>query len=353
MHTRKFQRLDLLLGLHSRVPLYGKYTMRIKDIVDEAISVTQFEGPLVTDITRAVYQAVSDLAKLRGQHSQEEADLESDDGTGKAFKLIAVKQLRDTLRTSLPSAIMHSLNKSLGVPVITSVTFEEMDDRTGGYAQDRDISINERYLRSISARVIENIVDSVYSSYNPGERVAGFSFIAKMANGTSDEWESIHKSIKKTVHALASISIHELVHVMQHNRQQVAGRADTEYRSYLDRYNGEFRSMADNDETSAAPTVSQDRHWNLYLASPQEIAAFAHEIALQVIREYGFDQATAADELTGLDAASISATVNAKLSGRFSKPASPKEAMIRKRYLKLVYQEIVRYIEHRLASFKK
>lgn len=327
--------------------------MRIKDIIDEAISVTQYEGPLVAAITRAVYQAVAELASLRGKHPTEEADLESDEGTGKPFKLVAVKQLRDALRTSLPSAIMHSLNKSLGVPVITSVTFEEMNDRTGGYAQDRDITINERYLRAIPARLIEKMVDLVYLSYGPGERVAGFAFIAKMANGTSYEWESLYDSVEKTVHGLASISIHELVHVMQHNQQQVAGRSDTEYRSYLDKHKDEFKSMADNDETNAVSVGSHDRHWNLYLASPQEIAAFAHEIALRVIRDYGFDRATTTDELSGLDARSIADAVNTKLAGRFSKPSTPKEAMIRKRYLKLVYQEIVRYIEHRLSSFKQ
>lgn len=336
-----------------RVPPYGKYTMRIKDIIDEAISVTQYEGPLVAAITKAVYQAVADLASLRGKHPNEEADLESDEGSGKPFKLIALKQLRDALRISLPEAIKTSLNKSLGVPVITDVNFEEMNDRTGGYAQERDVAINERYLRSITVKITEKMIDSVYSSYNTGERVAGFAFMAKMADGKSHEWHIVHDAIKSTVQRLASISLHELVHVLQHNQQQVAGRADTEYRSYLDKYKGEFNGLSADDETNAVSSDTSERRWQLYLASPQEIAAFAHEIALQVIRDYGFDQAMSAEELTAFDATSIADAVNAKLAGRFSKPSNPKEVMVRKRYLKLVYQEIVRYIEHRLSSFKQ
>lgn len=332
--------------------LCGKYSMRIKDIIDEAISVTQYEGPLVTAITRAVYKAVAELVKLKGQHPSEEAELESDEGNGKAFKLLVIKQLRDTLRTSLPAAIMQSLNKSMGVPVITEIAFEEMNDQTGGYAQERYIALNERYLRSIVARLVEKMIDSVYSSYNPGERVSGFAFMARMADGNSHEWSILHGSIDKTIARLASISLHELVHVLQHNQQEIAGRDTTEYRSYLDKYNGEFRKTVD-DETNALSSTTSDRQWNLYLASPQEITAFAHEIALQVVRDYGYDQATTVEELSGLDARDIADAVNKKLSGRFSKPTTPKEVMVRKRYLKLVYQEIIRYIEHRLSSFKK
>jgi hypothetical protein len=135
--------------------------------------------------------------------------------------------------------------------------------------------------------------------------------------------------------------------VIQHRRQERKKFTDYEYRSYLDKHKGEFRNIV------SGPHNRDEKYFNLYLASPQEIAAFAHEAALQLIKDYSLDEIQSADDVHRIDARDIVDYVDSVTGNRYKNPKTPKEQSVRNRYMKLVYQEVHRYIESKLSRLKK
>ena len=84
----------------------------------------------------------------------------------------------------------------------------------------------------------------------------------------------------------------------------------------------------------------------MYYASPQEIAAFAHQMAMSVIKAYDLNNVERLQDIPKIDSEDIVINVNQRLNNRFAKPRNPQEVKVRRRYLKLVYQEVQRYIDH-------
>lgn len=166
----------------------------------------------------------------------------------------------------------------------------------------------------------------------------------------------IRERSEKQINELVSVIIHEMVHVIQHYRQKhrfLKGK-DLEFRSYLDRHKGEYldtRQKYDQTPDDESQKDLVNRYYDLYYASPQEIAAFAHQAALEIIDYYAFDLMT--HGASDLNSKSISNFIDNKIGGRFRNPKNSREAMVRKRYLKLVYQEVIRYIEQRIAKTQK
>lgn len=329
--------------------------MRIKELVTEAISVTSYEGPLIDAIKQAIYYSVAGLRSLSGTLPKEEADLEDDDSSQNLFRKAITPYLLESLTKNLASQIKSSLNNSAGVPVVAGVEFEEISGNTRGYAQGRHIALNIKYAKSLTKRIIEYLLDNVYSSYNSGERAQGFYFVVRMI-GSSDQYyaSKVDDAVQSVIKGMSSTTIHELVHAMQHNQQELRGREDTEYRSYLDKRKGEMISrMNDRADATGKDATNDDRYYDLYMASPQEIAAFGHQAALNIVRDYGFAQATSLEDLAGVSPNDIMIAVNTITGGRFKSPRNPKEVMIRKRYLKLVYLEVQRYLEQMRNRLEK
>ena len=334
--------------------------MHITELINEAISVTQHESAFDAAIRTSINSSVGYLYTLKGTYTDQEKEFDDPDtGSWRPLMTALSKNLYRALKHRLPNAIRVSINTEMGDKVVDTVTFDDLGERTRGEAQADSITLNSRYLNSLTKHLLTAIFDSVSSSYNENERVDGLFFTFKMFD-QKDRYtlNLFDNSMTKTIENIVSTITHEVVHVIQYNQQVSKGRDDIEYRSYLDKTKGEFRNIIDNPPGANEPPRSpeeQERQWNLYLASPQEIAAFAHQAALEVIRDHGINQATSPEELDPkqLSAGSIIYAVDKVSAGRFSKPKTPKEQMVRNRYLKLAYQEIVRTLEHKLASLKK
>ena len=333
--------------------------MKIFEIViDEAISVSHYTQALVPAINDGVYKAIGQIYRIKGRDDQGEENFVDDDASHNQFIDTAFRELKNNLEKILPNTIKDSLNNSLGVPIVQDVSFLSIDGLVRGWADGRDITFNMRFIDSIAKKAINVIFDSVYNSYNGEERLDGFYFTCRSI-GSGDRYLSrfVDDVIKKPVTKLASTAVHELVHVLQHNRQFNKGKSDTEYRSYLDKYKGEFvdrhaKRLRNPDQSSNSD--DDERYYNLYLASPQEIPAFAHQAALNIIDAFGFDEAEHKDDLAigSVSHHDIVYAVNNITNGRFGQPKTPREAMVRKRYIKLVYQEVARYLQQRLEQLK-
>jgi hypothetical protein len=136
---------------------------------------------------------------------------------------------------------------------------------------------------------------------------------------------------------------HEVVHVIQH-RAQSGKRKDTEYRSYLDKRKGEFRSLMGRNQKDRDYT---DPQWTrLYYASPQEIGAHAHNMALIIVRDLGFDE-PGADLSIPLTAQDFVNALRKRIGDQYKDPSNPQEQAVLRRYLKLAYQEVQRYLQQR------
>jgi hypothetical protein len=329
--------------------------MRIVEILSksltEAISVAKYEDNIIQAIKEAIYDSFGDLLKLKGQYPDEEREFDDEDGNHKSFISLMKNKFRSSLKWRIADKIHKTLNRELGSPVVTYVSVIALPESVGGQADGRAIELNSVFTDHLTKNIMDKAFDSTYSSYGPGEYVSGFYFLCKMVSSEDRHLAGIILDDKKIIKKISSIVIHELVHVLQHAAQYDRGREETEYRSYLDKRKGEFvdlhhKKYAQEKNSDEEDTDLQDKYNRYYRASPQEIAAFAHQAALQVIDDYGFSDVTNPDELT-LSDDSIIYSVD-WITGRvFSKPKTPKEAMVRKRYMKLVYLEVKRYIEHR------
>ena len=324
--------------------------MRIKEIT-EAISVTSFDEQITKSINEAIRKCIAHLYTLRGEFPKQEAAFDSDEGNSRPLKRELYYKLKEVMMTTMSGDIRRGINKAAGESLVNAVSFEEMN--AGGAALGRDIDLNVEFVKLFSKNLLDSMFESVAMSYNEDERTGGLFYTFKMY-GNDDKYTVglFEKSIEKTVNDLVSILVHEITHVNQHSRQDAKDRSGYEYRSYLDKTKDEFKKRQD-DEWDAES--HDEDYWKLYLASPQEVTAFAHQAAIAVINSYGFNQASSVEDLDirAVDARDLVSSIDAYLHGRFKDSSDPRERRVRQRYIKLAYQEIVAYLRNKIKSFKK
>ena len=174
------------------------------------------------------------------------------------------------------------------------------------------------------------------------------------------------------MNSMIDTKIHELVHVSQHLNQPKHGAKGkgTEYRSKLAKNRDEFVKAirAINDGTAT------ERDYELYYSSLQEIPAHAHNAVLEILKGYYFpDKLSGNDSKDVLDSVrNLKTDIKMLASGKmeygspmyksdalayytkiFNKPNTPGLYAVYKRFVKLVYQELVRYIEYWEAKLPK
>lgn len=329
--------------------------MRIHELITEAISVSSYDKPIELAIKKSVFGTLSELTELYGVYKAAESDFNDYNASDREFiKLMTMEYEQNLIVSEIGMGIKHAINQQLGNDIVEHVYFKKMND--GGEAFDRTIALSGVYLRKIADLVIKELISMTVNNFDQKDYSKGFfSLCEEAAHGDRFVVETINQAIYETVYKLVDTIIHELTHVLQHHPQLVKGKQDTEYRSYLDRKKGEFeklhRSEFGNPERS-------ERWWNLYYASPQEMAAFAHNAALYIIRSYGMHSATDPRELYNMTPEDIIDGINAILSKypmgkHFKTPKTAKEQQIRNRYIKLVYMEVQKYIKEKLASLQK
>lgn len=327
--------------------------MRINDIIvenlDEAISVTQYETTVDEAIRSGIAQAMTVMSGLKGRNPEEER-LMLDDRSTPLFNRFH-GSLPDVLAEKISNLIKVKLGREVGKDVNLAVSFDETEPRVNGLADNTEIILTNRYVKKLSKEILESVKDSVTTSYPLDEWVDATFFTFKML-GSQDRYLTgiILDDSVKTIDSIVDTTLHELVHVLQHHKQYQKGRTDTEYRSYLDKKKGEFSALHNKD------TLSKDdetRYYDLYMASPQEMGSFAHEMAMSMIRAYGLKDAKSEEEITPLTSEEVSSFVRKYIHNRYSDPKNQKEYAVFKRYAKLVYQEVQRYIERIRKTFKK
>ena len=327
--------------------------MRIFEVItDEAISITPHKKSFEDAIKKGIANGFSELGTIKGQYPEEEKEFE--EGHSKRFRAVVTEFLEKKVAVAICESLLSASAQALGRNIVTSISFKKIKEAWGGYASGTDIVISRDLLNKLLNVTLENLFNTTYDSYGDGEYADGLYFGAKaFASGDRHVTYVILDYTNTQIRDIISVLVHELVHVMQHKAQYNKGRTDTEYRSYLDKKKGEFYSK--HQATSKA--AEDDRYYDLYYSSPQEISAFAHQAALSVIQNYYMDDVDNVEDLRSytseLNPRDIMSAIEERIGERFKKPRNPKELTVYKRYVKLVYLEVQRYIENQVRVLSK
>ena len=330
--------------------------MRIQELLSEAISVSSYDKPIELAIKKSILGTLSELTDLYGVYKAAESDFNDYTASDQEFtKLLTMEYEQHLIVADFASDVKNTINQRIGSVVVEKIYFKKLKPGVSGQAPGRFIELSRNYLKEIAKLVIESLVSMTNSNFDHQDHSTGFfSLCEEAAHGNRYVVETINQSIYETVYKLVDTIIHELTHVLQHYPQLVKGKQDTEYRSYLDRKKGEFNKLHRSD----IGDQRSERWLNLYYASPQEMAAFAHNAALYIIRKYGIHRATDPNIFYNVKPDNIIDGINTimdkySMGEYFSNPKTAKEQQIRNRYIKLVYMEVQKYIKEKLASLQK
>lgn len=338
--------------------------MRINDIIvesvlDEAISISSLYDPIKEAIASGIAQSIGNLYNMKGGFPKLEEKFDTGEGTRamqqELFKAVTGPFEQWNMQDHIVREIKAALTKQLGKNVVRRFSFADLGDSTYGDASNTNIRVNEKVVNNIAIASVAKVFDMVIDSYGEGELTAGLWYIIKEIGRNDRHYVSyLLDDNKRRIDNIASTIVHEVVHVLQHTQQNKKGFGNHEYRSYLDKTKGEFSKLHSkrkrDDET-------QKRYYKLYMASPQEMAAFAHEIAIKMVNDFDLRDARNLEDFnhsaSAIDAQSIVDYVNEKVGQYFRMPENRQEYAVYKRYVKLVYQELMRYIEQRRAKFQQ
>jgi hypothetical protein len=335
--------------------------------LNEEISLSKYDPEVKKVILTGMVKALNDVyvAYWADDDEYENSKKEYNKGnTEKFYKLMEVDLL---------NFVSYEVNDALFAlghriePALQEVEPKLLKDNIGGYAQGYEIVMNRKVMVEITSLICKVIRNKVEKKYVIGELLKGlYSVVEEMIeNGGVDLLE--FSDLKKAINEYAGTFIHELVHIIQHARQKHRG-GKFEFRSHLDKEKNEFAKLArknsvfpSDDSASSSPKLSseeQARYYNLYFASTAEIAAHAHNIALGIIRRYSLEQPRPTKSMYinqgNYALKDITRLIDGYLDKRYKGKTDPKVQAVYKRYHKLVYQEVYKFIQDTLdtANFK-
>lgn len=366
--------------------------MKITELIFEAISLTRYQTFIKKDITDSIEECLYEMVKeMDGPEFSTLKGVENDE-------TLFTQLIRPTIKKYLEQNLLYHIEKKLTVKArdmfgeyLTDVGQKQQGKTLAALVDPKSNSKIKRpfvkfhtitdlghanptsgavvlswnyYYTVIVDRLTEIIVDIFYDSYYSGNENQLNAL--KLMFQSSGRNTLIFKIIdyvnrRKVIDEMIGTFIHEVVHVAQHAIQQALGREKTEYRSYLEKNKEKF--LASFAKDLADQYINSELMNRLHAGSPQEIGAFVHNIALNIIKSYYFDE-TPLDQLkyytdikspyyrenTTALRTDIVHAVRDHLVARNIRPESRIEKEIYKRYMKMVYLEIQKYLEWLIKS---
>jgi hypothetical protein len=280
--------------------------MRAKEFINEEISLTYLKPKIDQIIKGAIKKCFRVIGRRQFANNEE--------------LLSAVENQLATLGDQISQNMYHDQDIFGGI-----VSFEKMKNvKHGGYASRHNIVLDQTDITELSASIMRHF-----------RNLIGFKKDYTIEDITDNPF------VEDRINTISNKIIHELVHIKQHSTQSID--KPTEYRSYLTKNKQEFYDAVSKLET--------EQDWKLYLSSPQEIPAFAHNFALELIRflwdnpvENIKDVHVATGVLANInDVFTWKNVVNGmrthEMYSRFSTPGT-KEYKIFKKFMTIAYKEL-------------
>lgn len=331
--------------------------------ISEAISISHLEEPIKKTINSAIIESIGSLYDLKNSYLDLE-DMFNDGNTSKLTNILSNKLQGKFIKHGIGDSISRHVKKLLDSELPdteVNLQFAKLPSSVGGQAGGNDIDINDAFTKQLTDKTMDNLLGIVNDNYGEGELVGGLWFIVNsLKRGERDYKEYILDGTEKITAKIASTIVHEVVHVIQHDRQDKKGRSEHEYRSYLDpifrnkgkksKQSQKFIDLHNKSDFSVSSLSADERkkYLKMYIASPQEMASFSHELAIEMINDYNLPEAKTLDDFENtvkdIDAEGIIDYVNSKFLLYTTPPKNKREYTVFKRYVKLVYKELQEYI---------
>ena len=316
-----------------------KYVMRLYEIVqpvNEAINFVQFAGPAEQAIKQGILDAVDTLVNVRiTPEIQQEINQTKKFGSVKNLAKL-VEQMSQNCSNNLTTLAVEVMK----VPE-TSVSFKDIGTNRGE-CSEKQVRLSTRYLTRIGNQIwstwalalASNNVSNPPDYNNTAKRI-----IRKFKT------QIFSRAVMIEIDDCVSVFIHEMVHAQQDMQQYNKGisSSDSEYRSYLTSKD-KFMQMVTDPASSEFQGADFSR---IYQASPQEMAAYAHQYAISFIKDNKLDKAnTVADK-------DVMAKLQNYLGDFYKDRTNRKEYRILKRYGSLVYSNVMDFLARKSEIAKQ
>lgn len=319
--------------------------MQIREIITESIRYAKHIHEVSQVIQHGIAEAIKHLGPKPYEYSSIYEPYRNEVNREKGDSAIS-KKLKAELGQRLSYFVGQKL-QNIATKIILAdsnayipVSFKPMPD--GGQADSLSVSLNTRFIEQLTERVYDAISNGVWKNWS-GDEDSYYDWFWNYIRKTDFSEEIQGSRIDSVIKHWASIFIHELVHVRQHLPQKQRGRESIEYRSYLDNFKGEFLNLHFEE---GAKDERTERWWDLYSASPQEIAARAHQAAITILDYY----IRYPEDIEYLDAEELRQIVRKVPEfiehSYFRKPKTPNEQQVYRRYIRKTIEQIIDYIEH-------
>lgn len=297
--------------------------MKVHEIVNEAISITD----QTWKVRRTISNYISELIQKMGRQ------ILPDIKTG---VINTEQQLVARIKAYLSYHMEYGLAlerefKDSGLRAVYVVPMQNAN--VGGEADKDAIYLNEKYDNQIISYIAQDFTSPVLDY----ENIKSFF-----------ENYELSYTVKNIIATISSIFIHELVHVRQHKPQhhRIIKNFPVEYRSYIEKDKKKVVKAA----TDQLSNLDRD----IYLATIQEIQAFAHQRAIDIIDiiSHRIDvDAMRKYELLGAMAnlddffehKEWKNLASFKEYNEFNTPKEENRYKVFKRFMKIVYQELMNF----------
>ena len=316
--------------------------------VTERIGLTHLKGPIKDSIKSAILDSIYQIYYKESKLDPGVRDLASSQVSAVSVNDEISSWLREQLKTRVALHIEEVLQVRLSPRLQVKI-----DDTkgAGGLASGLTMILSEKLIEPMVEGIVATVNDLAHDYLESEDQLVSNLF--RMYKRVAEDrriGEEVMSEINSEIYNLVTVSIHEAVHLMQHLPQYEKNLPNLNYTSYLAKDNEEFYN--------AVRRVSKGEHteddYRLYRSSPQEISAFANELALKIVDDYDLDG------LYGMEDFNLAAfkkdipnLVRSYIFKMFDDPSNPKEYQVFKRFHKQVYQEFIKYTEQLEKKLRK
>jgi hypothetical protein len=340
--------------------------MKASEIITERISIVKHQRELEKILREVVKESIKDLMAMKRKLQHKKAEVDNPE-------TVSLDPIADTLREELRhSLIFHTKDKvedfSLNILPIKAyipVDIKPLNNALG-QAHGMNVELDDKWFGTASVRIYDDLYQMALDWYDNNSLYDTFFHVITQPQCVNEAIDTISHRLEE----LAGTILHEFVHSMQaygvfnQNKGEYARNSYDSYKSISKRKHpaskeSEFVQLARRRDELIGD--EKTRYNELYLASPQEIEAFAHNAAQKTMSALGL---TGTFHSSGDDDVNIEAYENGEMNDEirnyleayvqqvFRKNA-PGDEKIYNRYLNIAYRATIDAIDHFVAQQKK